>query len=96
MNEFNFSTLVKRSQNYSPSSLMHNYARQHPTISFGYSKHGNAYLKIAGIHYFYHHWRVIAVSPRSEMVTVYLNDLELVSMPGTEGDWEKKHWGGAK
>ena len=96
MNEFNFSTLVKRSQNYSPTSLMHNYARQHPSMSFGYDRYGNAYLEIGGIKYFYHHWRVIAVSPRSEMVTVYLTDVHLVPMPGTEGNWSEKHWGGLK
>lgn len=96
MNEFNFSTLVKRSDNYTPASLMHNYARQHLSMSFGYNKYGNAYLEIAGIRYFYNRWKIIAVSPNSQMVTVYLNDLELVPMPGTEGDWGRKHWGGEK
>lgn len=79
MNEFNFSTLVKKSQNYSPSSLMHNYARQHSNMSFGYTKHGNAYIEITGIRYFYHHWKIIAVSPSSEMVTVFLSRKEVTA-----------------
>ena len=94
MKEFNFSTLVKKSDNYTPASLMHNYAKLHPSMHFGYLSCGKPYLDIAGTRYYYDHWKTIAVSPRSEMVTVYLVDNTLVPMPGTEGDWSKKHWGG--
>ncbi|MBQ9801919.1 MAG: hypothetical protein IJW51_02470 [Clostridia bacterium] len=73
MNEFNFSVLMKKSQNYTPNGLMLTYAKQHPSTSFGYDKHGRAYLLLANVRYFYNRWRVIAVSPNSEMVTVYLN-----------------------
>ena len=72
MNEFNFSMLVKRSQNYTPSSLMHKYAQQHPSTSFGYDKYNKPYLEVANVRYLYDRWRIIAISPNSEMVTVHL------------------------
>lgn len=97
MNEFNFSVLMKKSQNYTPSSLMHTYAQQHPSASFCYDLNGKPYLLIANVRYYYKHWRIIAVSPNSEMVTVYLEDPHaLVPMPGTEGNWGERHWGGLK
>lgn len=92
MNGFNFSILVKREENYTPSNLMRDYAKKHPGMIFSYSKYGQAFIEITGIRFFYDHLKIIAVSPQSEMVTVYLTDNPLVPMPGIEGDWGKKHW----
>ena len=93
MSEFNFNMLVKKSQNYSPSSLMHNYAQQHPSTSFGYDKYGQAYLELANVRYFFDHWSTRSISQHSEMVTVFLTDIHLIPMPGTQGNWGEKHWG---
>ncbi|MBQ4273476.1 MAG: hypothetical protein IJB94_00705 [Clostridia bacterium] len=96
MKEFNFSTLIKKSDNYTPGELMHAYAKQHYGVGFGFNSYNMPYIKLADVKYYYDRHKTIAISPNSEMVTVYLTDNPLVPMPGTEGDWGKKHWGGTK
>ena len=74
MNEFNFSMLVKKSQKHEPYELIRSYAEQHPGMKVGRTAYGKTYLMITGIKYYYDHTRIIAVSPNSEMATVYLKE----------------------
>ena len=91
---FNFTTIVSNTLNYTPSSLMKSYADKYANVHFDYNKYGSSYLEIAGVRYFYDHIQKIALSKHRDLITVHLIDNVLVPMPGTEGNWGEKHWGG--
>ena len=96
MAHFNFTTVVSNTENYTPASLMKRYADKQPRARFDYNKYGSAYIEINGTRYFYDHLKKIPLSKHRDVVTVHLIDNVLVPMPGTEGNWGEKHWGGAK
>lgn len=56
--------------NYTPASLMHSYAAEHPGARFS-SYRGRAVLTIDGTPYGYDHWE-IRPAAGEEIVTVYL------------------------
>ena len=86
MAHFNFTTIVSNTENYTPASLMKSYADRYANVHFGHNKYGSAYIKLAGVQYFYDHLQKIPLSEHRDVVTVHLIDNVLVPMPGTEGN----------
>ncbi len=75
MKEYNFTLLISKKRNYTPSSLIRDYTRRNALASCARDHFGNTLLLIGGVLYTYDHWEISQYTTGLDRVTVYLKEV---------------------